>query len=385
MRFNLSTLKIVLYSAFIEIKLFILFANIKLSFIFVIFDSILNINKYIYLTNKYRNFFYSYFFIIFFILTNDIIMGVSIQEILSSILLHIISFLIFIFFLKYFLVDINNIIKFFFIYSISLFVYKNGEFFVDFNLLRNSFAYFNPRLAAIGMYLIICLSYYLILNTRIFLSCFCLILYSCLALYFDSRSTSSILFLTIFLFVYFNLSSSKKLRLFYILIVIIIISLFIIKSFYVQFIIYIVEARLNTFVSIVNFYNNFPFGIGSGSTYNNYNSIYILENFFNIELNKYNLIDSEEYSTSHSLIFESLNRNGLFATIPIIFLFYKFYNMSIKTLIFTRLPKNLQLLISFLLSYNTFYIFFSGYGQLLSLTPILLASSIVIYEKTFEK
>ena len=92
-----------------------------------------------------------YIFIILGIVVNDIYVGADSSYMIKSILLHIFSLALFIFFLSLFLKDEFNFPKFLIIFSIALVFYKNQEYLLNFSRVLDS-AYFNSRLASLTLY-----------------------------------------------------------------------------------------------------------------------------------------------------------------------------------------------------------------------------------------
>jgi len=161
------------------------------------------------------------------------------------------------------------------------------------------------------------------------------------------------------------------------------IVLFIIFSIFVIFysnpeiINIIIVARVDTFSSLMHFFNTFPFGIGSGGVVNLFPYRETLSSFFGFPLKLVALSASNmEYSTAHSFIVGALFKHGLLTALPLLYFLFNIIKLNIKMVSLNAVGNEQKLLSIFIICSISYSIFFSGYGQFLIQFPMLYALTI---------
>ena len=317
-----------------------------------------------------------YIWIIIGILINDLYIEADTTDIFISVFFHITSIINFIFFFSLFSKDELNFPKFFIIWGCALIIYKNGGFFFDVSRLLEG-AYFSSRFAAMTVYFAIGWSFFLMRKSKNFRALLVL-LFSCLLLLsMETRSYGSILLVT---FIMSAITTYTKInfRSFLTFIVLFIIfSIFVIFYSNPEIINIIIVARVDTFSSLMYFFNTFPFGIGSGGVVNLFPYRETLSSFFGFPLKLVALSASNmEYSTAHSFIVGALFKHGLLTTLPLLYFLFNIIKLNIKMVSLNAVGNEQKLLSIFIICSISYSIFFSGYGQFLIQFPMLYALTI---------
>ncbi len=241
--------------------------------------------------------------------------------------------------------------------------------------------YFKSRLSSLVLYFTIGCCFFIIIKNKKRYAILMLLSTFFLLYYFGSRSTSSILLVTLLLFI-----SMEKVRLnltsFYFSALVIALTSFIIfNHYYPEIITEVVMARIDTFSAIFHIVEKFPLGIGSGGIVDNSKPIEVLSSYYNFHTGDVHSASNDEYSTAHSLVFGSLLKNGLFASIPLYYLLFNIFNLNLKLILCKREASANRFLSIYMVSFMSYSILFSGYGQFLTQFPVLYAATIAMYRK----
>ena len=327
------------------------------------------------------NVFIIYIYIILAIVMNDLYVQANTSDILISIFFHIISMINFIFFFSLFSKNDFNFPKFCLVIGFSLLIYKNEElFFTSYKIVEEN--YFQARISGAISYLAIGISFFLIHKSRTILAY--ILLLSTFLLFFNTgtRSLSFIIFSTLIMF-YYTGNVKIKFHSFFLIILLstffIMIGLFLFKS---EIINTIIVARIDTFSSLMHFFNTFPVGIGSGGIVNLLPYRIALSNFFEIPLAL--IVDSASnlnYSTAHSFVVGALFKHGLLPLLPIIYFLFNIFNLNIKMITYNELSNELRLISIFIFCNTAYHILFSGYGIFLIEFPIFYAATLAMYRR----
>ena len=124
----------------------------------------------------------------------------------------------------------------------------------------------------------------------------------------------------------------------------------------------IIVARIDTFSSLMHFFNTFPMGIGSGGVVNLFPYKETLSSFFGFPLEIVMLsASSVEYSTAHSFIVGALFKHGVLTLLPISYFLINIFNLNIKMISFKGVSNEQRLISIFIISFMSYSILFSGY------------------------
>ena len=323
-----------------------------------------------------------YIYIMIAILINDLYIQADTTDIFKSVFFHIASVINFIFFFSLFSKDELNFPKFLIIYGCALFIYKNNEFFFDVSRLLDG-AYFSSRFASLTVNFSIGWSFFLMHKSKNFLALMVL-LFFCLLLYnMESRSWCYMLLMT--LIMSFVTSYTKiNFRSFLAFIVLFLtFSIFGLFYFAPEVINTIIVARIDTFSSLMHFFNTFPWGIGSGGVVNLFPYRETLSSFFGIPLKLVVLAASSmEYSTAHSFIVGALFKHGVLTLLPLSYFLINIFNLNIKMISFKGTSNEQRLISIFIISYTSYSILFSGYQNFLIQFPMFYAVTLSMFRRS---
>ena len=145
----------------------------------------------------------------------------------------------------------------------------------------------------------------------------------------------------------------------------------------------IIVARIDTFSSLMYFFNTFPFGIGSGGVVDLFPYRETLSSFFGFPLEIVMLsASSVEYSTAHSFIVGALFKHGVLTLLPISYFLINIFNLNIKMISFKGVSNEQRLISIFIISFMSYSILFSGYGQFLIEFPTLYAVTLSMFRRS---
>ena len=322
-----------------------------------------------------------YIYIMIGVLINDLYIEADTTDIFISVFFHIASVINFIFFFSLFSKDELNFPKFCIIYGCALFLYKRGFFFDVSRILDG--AYFSARFAALTVYFSIGWSFFLMHKSKNFLALLVL-LFSCLLLYnMESRSWCYMLLMT--LIMSFVTSYTKiNFRSFLAFIVLFLtFSIFGLFHFAPEVINTIIVARIDTFSSLMHFFNTFPFGIGSGGVVNLFPYRETLSSFFGFPLKLVVFAASSmEYSTAHSFIVGTLFKHGVLTLLPLSYFLINIFNLNIKMISFKGVSNEQRLISIFIISYTSYSLLFSGYQNFLIQFPMFYAVTLSMFRRS---
>jgi len=368
------------YSLLNEYRVLILIAHIKLSFIFAFLYVVLNYKKTLNILKKERYTLYLYLLIVISIVLNDLIVDANMKNTIKSVLLHFFSFYLFIFFVSIFSKNESYFPRFLIIFSLSLLFFKNQEYLLDLSRVFDA-PYFKSRLSSLILYSTIGVSYFLIEKNKERYAVLLMIISFFILQHYGSRSTSSILFVTLLCFVFLTRYRLKSIYLYSLPLVIYLIYYYLLNN-NPEIIAEIIIARIDLFSSIYVLVDNFPLGIGSGGIVDNSASIEAISSIYNFSSIDVHSASNSEYSTSHSLVFGAMFKNGLFASIPLYYLLFKILHLNIKTINYSYKEKKTRgrvLLSTYIVIFMVYSMIFSGYGQFLTIFPIMYAATISIF------
>ena len=133
----------------------------------------------------------------------------------------------------------------------------------------------------------------------------------------------------------------------------------------------------------MHFFNTFPFGIGSGGVVNLFPYRETLSSFFGFPLELAMLsASSMEYSTAHSIIVGALFKHGVLTLLPISYFLINIFNLNIKMILFKGVSNEQRLISIFIISYMSYSILFSGYGQFLIEFPTVYAVTLSMFRRS---
>ena len=313
---------------------------------------------------------------------NDLYVEADTTDIFKSVFFHIASVINFIFFFSLFSKDELNFPKYLIISGCTLFLYKQEMFFFDVSRLLDG-AYFSSRFASLTVYFSIGWSFFLMHKSKNFLALLVL-LFSCLLLYnMESRSWCYMLLMT--LIMSFVTSYTKiNFRSFLVFIVLFLtFSIFGLFHFAPEVINTIIVARIDTFSSLMHFFNTFPWGIGSGGVVNLFPYRETLSSFFGFPLKLVVFAASSmEYSTAHSFIVGALFKHGVLTLLPLSYFLINIFNLNIKMISFKGVSNEQRLISIFIISYTSYSILFSGYQNFLIQFPMFYAVTLSMFRRS---
>ena len=145
----------------------------------------------------------------------------------------------------------------------------------------------------------------------------------------------------------------------------------------------IIVARIDTFSSLMHFFNTFPWGIGSGGVVDLFPYRETLSSFFGFPLKLVVLAASSmEYSTAHSFIVGALFKHGVLTLLPISYFLINIFNLNIKMILFKGVSNEQRLISIFIISYMSYSMLFSGYQVFLFEFPMFYAVTLSMFRRS---
>ena len=210
------------------------------------------------------------------------------------------------------------------------------------------------------------------------------LLFSCLILY--NTGTRSMSYMMIMTLIMSFVTSYTKIKFPpFLVIIVLFIFLIIFGSFLFkpEIINTIIVGRIDTFASLMHFFNTFPFGIGSGGVANLLPYKKTLSSFFGFPLELVALAASSmEYTTAHSFIVGALFKHGVLTLLPLSYFLINIFNLNIKMISFKGVSNEQRLISIFIISYMSYSILFSGYQSFLIQFPLFYAVTLSMFRRS---